>query len=110
VFARIDLLTRPSRGGGYIELLLFHRQSLKIKIYDEKGHQRPHVHIDYGRAYHTASYAIDTGERLEGSLHRKYDDVVREWISEHQIRLNAIWAALKAGKNMEVMVAQLTAN
>jgi hypothetical protein len=32
-----------------------------------KNHRRPHVHVDYGKEYHTAAYAIDTGERLASS-------------------------------------------
>jgi hypothetical protein len=49
-----------------------------------KNHKRPHVHIDYGEEYHTASYAIDNGERIAGELHGKYDQEVSAWIVKMQ--------------------------
>jgi integrase len=60
----IDLLTRSSRSGreGYVELMVVRLAPLKIKIYPEDGpHKEPHVHIDYGKRPHQASYAIRTG-------------------------------------------------
>lgn len=50
LFAQKDLLAekRRSSGGGFMEILLVKRQNMKIKIYQEKGHQLPHIHIDYG--------------------------------------------------------------
>jgi Domain of unknown function (DUF4160) len=72
----IDLLNRPSRFGGedYVELTVVRLASLKIKIYPEDGpHKEPHIHIDYGKTPHQASYAIRTGQRLAGNLNRKYE-------------------------------------
>jgi hypothetical protein len=46
-----------------------------------RNHKRPHIHIDYKEEYHSASYAIDTGERLAGRLGTQYDQLVRRWIS-----------------------------
>src|SRR5712691_11521708 len=67
-FAQIDMMTQPSMGLGYIELLLMRYKALKIKIYQEVGHRLPHVHIDYGRDHHVASYMIENGRRLSGNL------------------------------------------
>jgi hypothetical protein len=73
--AQIDLLTRPSSrpSSGFTELLLVKLQDLKIKIYQERGHALPHVHIDYGKTHHIASFSISPAERIEGSLSKKYD-------------------------------------
>ena len=64
----IDLLTRPSRSGGknLIEFLVVELEDIAIKIqmYGDRNHARPHIHIDYGKKRHAASYAIDNGERL----------------------------------------------
>ncbi|HEY5130065.1 MAG TPA: hypothetical protein VIJ35_22745 [Bradyrhizobium sp.] len=64
----IDLLTRPSRSGGknLIEFLVVELEGIAIKIRmdGDRNHARPHIHIDYGKKRHAASYAIDNGERL----------------------------------------------
>ncbi len=76
----IDMLSRPTRSGAYpaLEQLLIKRDNIKIKMYQEKGHSRAHFHIDYGRVNHVASYAVDTGERLDGNLDKKYDRAVKD--------------------------------
>lgn len=46
--ALVDLLTepRPATRGDVIELLLVKLTELKIKMYQEAGHQTRHVHVD----------------------------------------------------------------
>ena len=63
LFANKDLLTdsRQSTKTGLMEILLIKRKSMKLKIYQEKGHHLPHIHIDYGSMNHAASYAIASG-------------------------------------------------
>ncbi|ATC86219.1 DUF4160 domain-containing protein [Pseudoalteromonas arctica] len=51
---------------------------MKIKIYQEKGHHLPHIHIDYGRQQHAASYAIETGERIEGQAGMPHEPLLAE--------------------------------
>lgn len=70
LFAQKDVITeqRRSKGNGPLDIRLMKKKQMKIKIYQEKGHYLPHIHIDYGRQQHTASYAIGSGERIEGSL------------------------------------------
>jgi len=72
-----------------------------------KNHKRPHVHVDYGRSYHVASYAIDSGERLVGNLDAKYDVAARRWICKHKVQLLEIWGRLQAGKNAESLACEL---
>lgn len=57
-------------------------RNMKIKIYPEPGHKMPHIHIDYGREHHVASFSIETGERIiQGTLDRKYDSEIKGWPS-----------------------------
>ena len=72
-----------------------------------KNHKRPHVHIDYGKERHVASYAIDTGERLVGHLDNKYDNKVRKWIDEKKLTLMQIWVQTQAGQNTDAIVCEL---
>lgn len=81
-----------------LEQLLLKKGEIKLKMYQEKGHGKPHFHVDYGQDIHTASYAIETGERIEGSLHRKYDRVVREWTAKNREKLMNVWNALQKGQ------------
>lgn len=79
-------------------------------MYKETSHKRPHIHIDYGPQNHVASYAIDTGMRLSGNLHRKYDQAVRDWIGERKADLVTAWELMQAGKPTENVIAQLQGN
>jgi len=80
---------------------------MKFKIYQEKGHQLPHIHIDYGRQQHAASYAIETGERIEGNLSKKYDTDVSNWLDQNRDKVLAIWNDLQAGMPHELLLAEL---
>jgi Domain of unknown function (DUF4160) len=106
----IDLLNRPSRFGGedYVELTVVRLASLKIKIYPEDGpHKEPHIHIDYGKTPHQASYAIRTGQSLAGNLNRKYEKKIQEWIEGHRDALVEIWTTTKSGNHPEHLIAAL---
>lgn len=106
----IDLLSRPSGSGrgGYVELLVLRLAPLKIKIYREDGpHKEPHVHIDYGKRSHQASYAIRTGQCLAGNLDRKYEKQIQEWIEAHRDGLVEIWTTIKNGNDPEYLIAAL---
>ena len=110
LFAQKDLLTekRRSSGGGFMEILLVKRQNMKIKIYQEKGHQLPHIHIDYGKQSHAASYAIQSGDRIESDLPKKYDSDVSSWLGRNRDKILEIWNALQAGAPYEPLIAELT--
>lgn len=112
LFAQKDLLTEPRRsaGNGFMEILLVKRKNMKIKIYQEKGHSLPHIHIDYGTQHHIASYAIETGVRIEGNLARKYDSDVSSWLERNRAKVLEIWDALQAGGPYEPLVAELSGN
>jgi hypothetical protein len=107
----VDMLTKPQRGGpfGLLEALLIKKDQIKLKMYQEKGHARPHFHVDYGSQNHAASYAIDTGERLEGNLNAKYDRAINAWLGVNRAPLLDTWKALQAGEPEKAYVASLSA-
>jgi hypothetical protein len=104
----IDLLTKPSRSSpGSMELLVVKLDRLKIKIYQEKGHSLPHIHIDYGKQHHVASFSIDPPARIEGKLSNKYDRSVQKWLTGNKEVLVALWGALQSGESPDALVAEL---
>jgi Domain of unknown function (DUF4160) len=105
-FATVDWITRPGIPG-VIEVVVKKLENIKIKIDGCKNHARPHVHIDYGKEYHAASYAIDTGERLAGELDGKYDGTVREFIGNCRPGLTEAWRKIQAGENADAIVHEL---
>lgn len=108
--ATIDLLSRPARRTGkfpLLEQLLLKKENIKLKMYQEKGHAMPHFHVDYGREIHSASYAIETGERIEGALATKYDRTISTWAQTNRGPLLAVWNALQSGSSEQPFVAAL---
>ncbi|MDX4058801.1 DUF4160 domain-containing protein [Aliarcobacter skirrowii] len=111
-FAHIDLFTKPQSKSrsGMLEVLLIKKQNMKIKIYQEKGHYLPHIHIDYGNNKHVASYAIETGKRLEGNLSKKYDTAVFDWLQDNRENVLKGWNDLQAGNPIDHIVKELQAD
>jgi hypothetical protein len=106
--AQVDLLTRPSLSSGdFVEFLILKRDNLKLKIYQEPGHSLPHIHVDYGKTPHAASYGIDPAVRLVGNLSNKYDRSVLAWINGNRPALLAIWQALQIGADPAPLVIAL---
>ena len=83
------------------------RQNMRVRMDVNKNHRRPHVHVDYGKEYHTAAYAIDTGERLAGVLDGRYDREVCDWIAECRPKLMELWQAMHAGERPDALIFQL---
>ena len=100
-----DALRRMNDDQGLIYLLVKIRQPIRIKIDGNRNHKRPHIHIDYGRKFHAATYAIDTGERLVGD--RKYDYEVFEWIGKNRPKLMQAWELVQAGKDATPIACEL---
>lgn len=113
MLAQTDLLFEPRsrvRNNDFLEILLIKRKCLKLKIYQEVGHAMPHLHIDYGKEHHTASYTIESGEKIEGNLPKRYDYDVNRWIIQHRERLLEVWASLQMGRDPKLLVAELQAD
>lgn len=111
-FATIDLFTRGNNGQKQllVEVLIKKIENIKIKIYQERGHNMPHIHIDYGGGQnHTASYSIHTGERIDGYLNKKYDKSVKDWIGNNREKILQIWSEIQSGdqKKYEETIASI---
>lgn len=83
-------------------------KNMTIKIYQEEKHPRPHVHIDYGRERHVASYSVETGERIvQGTLPRKYDKDIRAFLSKHKESVLLIWRTMQLGGDPHRLITEL---
>jgi len=81
---------------------------IKIKMYCEGRHPRPHFHVDYGKENHSASFAIDTGEKLVGDLPNRYYDVIKNWTQVNRDKLLSIWQKLQAGNFEKEYIQELS--
>jgi hypothetical protein len=64
-----------------------------------KEHGIPHFHARYGEQI--AVFAIESLERLRGSLPARADRLVREWAELHQTELLRNWERARAGEPLE---------
>jgi hypothetical protein len=81
-------------------------ENIRVRL-DAKSHGRPHLHLDYGRQHRTATYAIDTGERLAGELDSRYDGRVANWIEDCRTLLLRAWNQLQDGQSVDGLVWEL---
>lgn len=81
-----------------LDHLIASGDQVKVKMYLERNHPRPHFHIDYGKGNHSASFAIDTGKKLVGDLPNKYVKSIENWAADNRRQLLAIWDDLQSGK------------
>ncbi|MFN3289063.1 MAG: DUF4160 domain-containing protein [Acinetobacter sp.] len=107
--AQIDLIMEPKRSNknNLLEILLVKLKNIKIKMYQERSHNLPHIHIDYNDKIHAASYAIQSGEKIEGSISKKYDKEISNWILKNQDNLIKIWELLQNGSDPEIVIEKL---
>jgi|SRR5947207_1138349 len=107
--ALVDLVNSPKRGDSRrdLELLLLKLREIKIKMYQEPGHKTPHVHIDYGRTPHVASFSIVPVRRLAGNLDKMYERAISDWLEINSELLLQIWQAVQSSECHELLVASL---
>lgn len=107
-FALVDLTSKES-SRDFIEILLKKLLPIEIRMEQDKNHKAPHLHISYGKKKHVASYSINNGRRLAGTLSNKYDEIVSNWIANNQNKLLQIWKELQAGNQQqyELLIGQL---
>jgi hypothetical protein len=107
--AEIDLLTTPRKASshGFVEFLVLKLENIKIKMYQEKKHALPHVHIDYANRNHVASFSIDPSTRIEGSIDKKYETTIIDWITSNKEMLLKIWVEAQSGGNPDSLIAEL---
>ena len=90
-----------------LPLIVLRLKDIKIRIDGNKNHKRPHIHIDYKKEYHSASYAIDTGELLIGDLGTQYDRAVRRWIAGCRPKLLELWYLMQSGQRTDAILFEL---
>lgn len=95
----IELMSgQESSGKGLLlEHLVKKFVNVKVKMYQEH-HNLPHVHIDIGRQNHLASISIENQSVLEGSIEKKYEDLVLNWIEKNKANLLIIWNNMQEGQ------------
>ena len=57
--------------------------------YEEKEHNPPHIHARYGNE--AASFEIENGELISGSLPPNARSLVKKWILLHSQEIMEIW-------------------
>ena len=77
-----------------------------IRMRGDDNHQRPHFHIEYKQEY-SASYAIDTMERLGGQMPSRYEEKILVWASQNQNLLLKIWNSLKTGSDIKELLQEV---
>ena len=96
----------PPRRGKHVALVRRIDQ-LKLKMYQERGHALPHIHVDLGPKHHVASYSLDPAKRLEGKMGKAHDRAVLSWIARNRRALLALWKQLQSGSAAELLLADL---
>jgi hypothetical protein len=110
--AMVDLLNSASSWDGNIALMVKKLDPMKLRMSPDKNHFRAHLHIDYGKELrHAASYAVDTGERLVGSVEKsERDKAIKGWIETNRDELLCLWEDLRKGGDGTEFVARLKAS
>lgn len=95
----IELLSDQEKSGKglLLENLIKKFVNVKVKMYQEH-HNLPHVHIDIGKENHSASIAIDNQAVLAGSIDKKYEKVVLNWIEKNKTNLLIVWINIQKGQ------------
>lgn len=95
----IELLSDQDKSGKglLLEHLIKKFVNVKVKMYQEH-HNLPHVHIDIGKDNHSASIAIDNQAVLAGSIEKKYEKVVLNWIEKNKANLLIVWNNIQQGQ------------
>ena len=75
---------------------MFYGILILMYFYDDKKHQRPHLHAEYGE--YNASIALDDGSVLSGSLPSSKLKLVQAWVEIHREDLLVDWKLAVAGE------------
>ncbi|OIV42274.1 hypothetical protein BKM63_10990 [Flavobacterium johnsoniae] len=70
----------------------------------KEHHGEPHVHIDIGKSSHNASISIKKLSFLAGSIEKKYERKVFEWMEKNRDKLLIIWDDMQAGQKIDLSI------
>lgn len=68
---------------------MFYGIIVLMYYFDNKKHQRPHLHVEHGED--EAVISVPEGEVIEGSLRTAKLKLVQAWVEIHQDELMADW-------------------
>lgn len=106
--ALFDLLERQNESNNsFPSYSIFSLPNIKIKIYQEKKHQQPHIHLDIGKERHVASFSIDPPSKIKGEIAKKYEIIVSKWIEKNKNILLRIWEEAQGGGKLAELVVEL---
>jgi len=77
-------------------IAMFYGIIVSIYYFDQRKHQRPHIHVKYQEQ--EAVLSIPEGDVLEGDLKRSRMKLVQAWIEIHQDELMADWDLASRGE------------
>jgi hypothetical protein len=77
-------------------IAMFYGIIVSIYYFDQRKHQRPHIHVKYQDQ--EAVLSIPEGDLLEGDLKRSRMKLVQAWIEIHQDELMADWDLASRGE------------
>lgn len=85
--------------------------SVTLKMYQEKHHKTPHLHVDLKTRNHAASFSILPAAVIEGgsTLSKDQRKAVLGFIQSNGPALLAIWNSLKAEGDPKPLIAELPA-
>jgi len=75
---------------------MFYGILILMYFYDDKKHNCPHIHAEYGE--HQVSITIEDGTVLAGSLPKAKMKLVQAWIEIHKEDLLADWKLAVTGE------------
>lgn len=75
---------------------MFYGILILMYFYDNKKHNCPHIHAEYGE--YEATIAIEDGSILDGSLPLAKIKLVQAWIEIHREDLLADWKLAVSGE------------
>jgi Domain of unknown function (DUF4160) len=79
-------------------LSMFYGIIIRMYYFDDKQHNVPHIHAEYGEE--KAVFEIATGELLAGEMSKKKLKLVQAWIEIHQDDLMADWTLAVEGQEV----------
>lgn len=79
-------------------LSMFYGIIIRMFYYDNKQHNLPHIHIEYGE--YNAVVSINEGNLIEGDFPKEKLKLVQAWIEIHKDELKANWKLAIEGQNI----------
>ena len=73
---------------------------LKVYIYKESNHSRPHVHAYWKNC--KISISISDNKVLAGHFQSKHLNPLMDWITKYKVELNTAWDEIQTGKKPEL--------